>query len=258
MAEARLAAQLYTVRDFTKTAADLRRTLERVKEIGYTAVQVSAIGPIPAPEVQSMVADLGLTICNTHIPYDRLKNDLPAVIDEHRLWNCRHVAVGSLPPAFRSEGAAGFRAFAKEANAIGRQLRDAGLTFSYHNHAFEFEHFPDERGTALDILLTETDPAFVQAELDVYWVQFGGGDPAAWIRKVQGRMPVVHLKDMTMRGREQLMAEVGEGNLNWPAILDACRAAGVEWYAIEQDICQRDPFESLAISYRNLKGWGLT
>jgi len=53
------------------------------------------------------------------------------------------------------------------------------------------------------------------------------------------------------------MAEVGEGNLNWPAILDACRSSGTEIYAVEQDICQRDPFESLAVSYRNLQAMGL-
>ena len=77
------------------------------------------------------------------------------------------------------------------------------------------------------------------------------------IRKLKGRMPLVHLKDMVMRGHEQLMAEVGEGNLNWPAILDACREAGVVWYIVEQDTCQRDPFESLAISLSNLKAMGL-
>jgi sugar phosphate isomerase/epimerase len=60
-----------------------------------------------------------------------------------------------------------------------------------------------------------------------------------------------------MRGSEQLMAEVGEGNLNWPAILQACREAGVEWYIVEQDICQRDPLESLGISLRNLQAMGL-
>jgi sugar phosphate isomerase/epimerase len=70
-------------------------------------------------------------------------------------------------------------------------------------------------------------------------------------------MPLVHLKDMVMRGREQLMAEVGEGNLNWPAILDACRDAGVVWYIVEQDTCQRDPFDSLGISLRNLRAMGL-
>jgi sugar phosphate isomerase/epimerase len=56
---------------------------------------------------------------------------------------------------------------------------------------------------------------------------------------------------------QQLMAEVGEGNLNWPAILSACKEANVRWYAVEQDVCQRDPFESLAISYRNLHEMGL-
>ena len=71
------------------------------------------------------------------------------------------------------------------------------------------------------------------------------------------RMPVVHLKDMVVLNGQQAMAEVGEGNLNWPAILQACREAGVEWYAVEQDECQRDPFESLKISYDNLKAMGL-
>jgi sugar phosphate isomerase/epimerase len=85
----------------------------------------------------------------------------------------------------------------------------------------------------------------------------------AWIQKVKQRMPVVHLKDMVIaepphpRMGSQWMAEVGEGNLNWPAILSACAESGIEWYAVEQDICQRDPFESLAISYRNLVRMGL-
>jgi len=88
----------------------------------------------------------------------------------------------------------------------------------------------------------------------------GGGDPAAWIRRVKDRMPVVHLKDMAVVTEgwnvQQVMAEIGEGNLNWPEILSACREANVEWYAVEQDVCQRDPFESLQISYQNLKAMG--
>lgn len=250
-----LAAQLYTVRDFTKTAEDLATTLRRVREIGYSAVQVSAIGPIPPAEVRAMLQHEGLTVCNTHVGYDRLWNDLPAVIEEHRLWDCQHVAIGSLPRPYREEGEEGYRRFAREATEVGRRLREAGLSFSYHNHAFEFAHFGDR--TALDLIYDESDPAALQAEIDTYWVQYGGGDPAAWIGKVAGRMPVVHLKDMVIVDNTPTMAEVGEGNLNWPAILAACREAGVEWYAVEQDICRRDPFESLAISYANLTGMGL-
>lgn len=250
-----LAAQLYTVREFTKTAEGLAEALRKVREIGYTAVQVSAIGPIPPADVKAMLQHEGLACCNTHIGYDRLWNDLPAVIEEHRLWDCRHVAIGSLPQQYRGEGVEGYRRFAREAGEVGRQLREAGLSFSYHNHAFEFARA--DGGTLLDLIYDETNPEHLQAEIDTYWVQYGGGDPAAWVRKMGGRMPVVHLKDMTIQENKPIMAEVGEGNLNWPAILDACREAGVEWYAVEQDICQRDPFESLGISYRNLTAMGL-
>ncbi len=250
-----LAAQLYTVREHTQTASTLAASLKRIRAIGYTAVQVSGIGPMPAAEVKSMVDDLGLTICITHTTYQALWHDPDAVIEQHHLWNCKHVAIGSMPQEYRAAGEAGFRRFAAEASGVGEKLSRGGLTFSYHNHSFEFVRFGPRTG--LDLLYEESDPRYLQAEIDTYWVQHGGGDPAAWIRKLARRMPVVHLKDMVIVGDQQAMAEVGEGNLNWPAILGACREAGVEWYAVEQDVCQRSPFESLAISYRNLRGMGL-
>lgn len=254
---ARLAAQLYTVREFTQTPDGLADTLERVRAIGYTAVQLSAIGRIDADRVRTMLDDAGLVACNTHIPFDRFQHELAAVIDEHRTLGCRHVAVGSIHQTYRAEGAPGYRRFAQEAEGVGRRLADAGMTFSYHHHGFEFERFPGTSGTALEIIFGETDPRYVQAELDTYWIQYGGGDPIWWIRRMERRMPVVHLKDMTIQQNEQIMTEVGTGNLNWPAILGACRAARVEWYAVEQDVCQRDPFESLAISYANLVRMGI-
>jgi sugar phosphate isomerase/epimerase len=265
MSKAVLAAQLYTVRDFTKSAAELAATLRKVREIGYTAVQLSAIGPIPHSEVKVMVDDLGLTICNTHIGYEPLWNDLNSVIAQHHLWNCKHVAIGSMPAPYREAGESGYKQFAVEAAQVGEKLAAAGLTFSYHNHSFEFVRFPHGDGsrTGLDIIYDESDPRYLQAEIDTYWVQHGGGDPIAWIRKMKNRMPVIHLKDMVVaepahpRLGSQWMAEVGEGNLNWPGILAACAESGVQWYAVEQDICRRDPFESLTISYRNLVKMGL-
>ncbi len=255
MEKAVLAAQLYTVREFTQTPRDLAATFRKVRAIGYEAVQVSAIGPIAPAELKAMLDGEGLTMCNTHTDYERLQQDLESVVAEHRLWGCRHVAIGSMPAHYRQGGEDGYRRFAHEAGEIGRALYEAGLTFSYHNHNFEFERFG--RRTGLDVIFDESDPRYLQAEIDTYWVQAGGGSPVAWIRKVKGRMPVVHLKDMVIQDRTPVMAEIGEGNLDWPGILAACREAGVEWYAIEQDTCQRDPFESLAISYNNLKAWGL-
>jgi sugar phosphate isomerase/epimerase len=251
-----IAAQLYTVRQYCQTAADLAASLQKIRAIGYQLVQVSGIGLIADEEVKRLVDEQGLTICNTHVrPSEALWNNLDAVIAQHRLWNCKHVAIGSMPPNFRSEGEAGFHRFAQEANAIGEKLAAAGLTFSYHNHSFELARFG--KRTGLELIYEESDPRYLQAEIDTYWIQHGGSDPAAWIKKVSQRMPVVHLKDMVILNDQQTMAEIGEGNLNWPAILQACREGGVEYYAVEQDVCQRDPFESLKISFNNLKAMGL-
>lgn len=255
MPQSKLAAQLYTIRAHTQDAHDFAASMQKIRAIGYTAVQVSAIGPIPHAEVKAIVDDLDLAICNTHIGHELLWNDLDAVIEQHRLWDCKHVAIGSMPQQYRKEGEDGFKRFAREASRVGEQLYESELTFSYHNHSFEFVRFGDRTG--LDVLYEESDPRFLQAELDTYWIQHGGADPTAWIEKVKGRMPVIHLKDMVIAGGEQTMAEIGAGNLNWPAILRACEEANVEWYAIEQDICQRDPFDSLRISFENLRAMGV-
>jgi sugar phosphate isomerase/epimerase len=249
-----LAAQLYTLRDYLKTPADIAVTLPRVAALGYRAVQLSALGPIPVRELKEILDGCGLAVCATHESFERLRDDLDTVAEEHALLGCGYVAIGGIPVSYRN--AAGYPAFAREASAVARRMKERGLTFGYHNHSFELERF-DGR-TALEILYAESDPEVFTAEIDTYWIQHGGGDPAWWIRRVAGRAPVVHLKDMAVVGGKPVMAEVGEGNLNWPAILEACRDAGVQWYVVEQDTCQRDPFESLGISLRNLRAMGLS
>jgi sugar phosphate isomerase/epimerase len=251
----RIAAQLYTLRDFLKTPEDAAVTLKKVKEIGYNAVQVSGVGPIDSAALKEIADREQLTICATHIGHSELWNNLDEVIKQHKLWDCQYVGIGSMPSEYRS-GKEGYVRFAKEASEVGRKLKEAGLTFIYHNHSFEFQKFDGQSG--MELLFNESDPASLDFELDVYWVQAGGADPAEWINKVRNRMKVVHLKDMVVTGEgQQLFAEVGEGNMNFRRILDTCEAIGVEWAAVEQDNCYgRDPFESLAISARNLKAMG--
>lgn len=253
MPETSIAAQLYTLRDFLKTADDIAKTLPKVAALGYRAVQLSALGPIDTRELKKILDHEGLTVCADHVNFEQLRDNLDAVVEEHQILECKYVAIGSIPNDYRT--GEGYYRFAHEASEVARRMKERGLIFGYHNHSFELEKFDGRTG--LEILYGESDPEAFTAEIDTYWIQHGGGDPAWWIRSLKGRSPLVHLKDMVMRGREQLMAEVGEGNLNWPAILAACKEVGVEWYIIEQDVCQRDPFESLGISLRNLQAMGI-
>ena len=248
-----IAAQMYTLREFTKTPADIAATLRKVKKLGYDAVQVSAFGKIDPKELAGILSGEGLTCCATHVSLEQLRDETARVIDEHKLWGCKYTAIGGFFP--KNPRPADWPEFARGFNAAAEKFRGSGIRVGYHNHSHELVRFDGKTG--LQILLGKFS-AEIWMEIDTYWIQHGGGDPAAWIEKVSGRIPCVHLKDMAIGADgTQLMAEVGEGNLNWPSILSACRKAGVEWYIIEQDICQRDPFESLGISLRNAKEMGL-
>ena len=84
-------------------------------------------------------------------------------------------------------------------------------------------------------------------------------NPADFISGLGKRAMAVHFKDLSINPEKdfaQEMAEVGEGNLDWNAIISACQNAGTKWALVEQDICRRDPFESLRISYEYLREKG--
>lgn len=256
MDELRIAAQLYTVRETMQTPAGIEETFRKIKEIGYNAVQVSGIGYIDrekAELVKKAAEEQGLVICATHVGFDQLEREMDWMIELHKMWNCRYAGLGAMPERFRGSRE-GCSEFAAIANGFGKVLKENGLYFIYHNHDFEFHKFGGM--TVMEILLDETDPECFGFEIDTYWVQAGGADPIEWIRKLEGRTDVVHFKDMVMYQGRQAMAEVGEGNLNWPGIISACRQTGVKWAAVEQDICRADPFECLGMSLKNLKGFG--
>lgn len=247
-------AQLYTVRAFAKTLPDIARTLEKVRNIGYTAVQMSGFGKVDPRELARVFADSGLTVAATHIPWSRCLEETDRVVEEHRLWNCAHPAIGGLPEEYFT--LEGLDRFVRELGPVVAKFKAAGMDFSYHNHNHELARHGGR--TWLDLLYSKAPPDLLKAEIDTHWIQAGGGDPAQWIRRCAGREPLLHLKDMTVApDGKRLFAEIGEGNLNWKGILAAAEESGVQYMLVEQDDCYgRDPFESLAISCRNLKGWG--
>jgi len=253
MPKPQLAAQVYTIRDYIKSADAFAKSMQKIRAIGYDGVQLDLEHhpDVPAAAIKRACDENGLTICISHFGYELFENELDAIVERQQIWQCNQTAIVAMPRRYHEAGADGYRRFAAEASAIGEKLAVAGITLSYHNHSFEFVRFGDQTG--LEMIFRASDPRYLHAEIDTYWVQHGGGDPAAWIRRVAGRMPVVHYKDMAIQSDgQQIFAEVGAGNLNWSAIHAATLETNVPWIVVEQDRSQRDPFESLTMSYRFL------
>lgn len=254
----KLAAQLYTVRDFCKTAKDFAKTLKRIKAMGYEGVQLSAIGPIPAKEIKKILNGEGLACVATHTGLDRIFAEPEKVAEENLLWGCNHPAIGGFFPQKAGFKLKTWKDFVAKYNKAAKVMGEMGAPLGYHNHFHEFIKLPDGL-TCYEHLMRELDPACTWFEVDTFWVAAGGKEPSSLLRKLAHRVPCLHLKDgkMTVRegawGPDLKITEVGDGNLDWPEIIAAAKFAGVQWYIVERDNGEMEPFASLERSFHNLR-----
>jgi sugar phosphate isomerase/epimerase len=249
----KLGAQLFSARDYTKTPEDIEATLRRVKSLGFDVIQISGFGPCDIDVLASWVKELALDVCVTHTSWPRLADpaELAKVIDEHKKLGCAQIGLGMRPDSVFPNSFEGYTRFIKKANEICKQVQAAGLTFGYHNHDIEFQKWGGI--TAFDRIIDECpDLYFI---LDTFWVQAGGANPVKYIKKLNGRIKVIHFKDFRIKDRVRQYAEIGEGNLDWDEIIPQCKTNGIPYAVIEQDDdFLVDPFESFSMSRKFLLG----
>jgi len=251
----RIGAQFFTLRDFIKTVEDFEETCKKVAEMGYQIVQISGT-PLKAADMRPILDKYGLRVVVTHRSYDDFRDNLEEIIDYNKTLGCELCGIGIMPEQYRQDNE-GVTEFIAGINKAAKLLKEEGLYLGYHNHACEFAKFDGQM--IMDRLIEETDPESVQFIVDTYWLQVGGMNPESMIKKLGKRAMAIHFKDLKANGDNSTeMAEVGEGNLNWDEIIKACDEAGAKWALVEQDVCQRSPFESLKMSYDYLaaKGFG--
>ncbi len=238
-----IALQLYTVRDVL--ADDLDAGLKAVADIGYQYVELAGLHGTYPDTFRKKLDDLGLKAISAHIPLERVRDETRQVADEAKTLGMRFVMIPFLAESLRTpEG------YAATAEVIARaEGHDAcqGLTFGYHNHAFEFEKLDDGR-EGFDLIFNHPTPA---SELDVYWVEKGGKSALEYVHRLTGRVPLLHMKDMAADGG---FAPVGTGTIDLQAIVKAAPAAGVEALIVEQDNGwpDNDPMASARVSFENL------
>ncbi|MCL2016743.1 MAG: sugar phosphate isomerase/epimerase [Defluviitaleaceae bacterium] len=244
----KIAAQLYSVREFTQTEQDFAETIKKVAKIGYAGVQLSAHSPkISAEFIAETCKANNIVVASSHAPPARILNDTETLIAEHKLYNSPQIGLGMIPEEYRAD-LNGIKKFVADFLPAAQKIKAAGLNFAYHNHEYEFGKFDGK--FIMDYIIEGFAQADLQVILDTFWVQAGGCNPVQWIEKLAGKLQKIHFKDMAIVDRQQRFAEIGRGNLDWKNIIAACKKSGVEWVIVEQDDSYgENPFDCLKISY---------
>jgi sugar phosphate isomerase/epimerase len=255
---------------------DVRGTLTAVRSMGYDCVEPAGLCGLSAADFRSICDDLGLKISSTHTGLPASPEALEACVADHIALGTKYMAI----PWMRKESSAGepdYPSTQKRIAATIAAFKKAGLQLLYHNHDFEFEKIGDEY--KLDYMLREFPDLW--PEFDCCWVRFAGEDPAKYIRKYAGKVPIVHLKDFisdgyvkgepvyeligddSTKGRKPdrstfQFRPIGQGCQDIPGIVAACEASGTHTLIVEQDLCHDlEPLEAARQSRSYLASIGL-
>ena len=252
-----IALQLYSVR--FDMAEDFYGTLKKVADMGYDGVEFAGFYGEKAEDVKKACDELGLVPISSHVVMTPLLIDeLDAQIEYHKILGCKYIVMPYADENYRPGGPK-FEEGLKLYVEIGKKLKDNGISFLYHNHDFEFVKYGDTNG--FDYLYSAVPAEYLNPEIDVCWVSVAGRDPAAYIRKYNGRLEVLHLKDYILKdpehkgnmyalidenGQDDINIDIsesenfdfrplGEGQVGVPAIIDAAEECNMPWDVVEQD-----------------------
>ncbi len=223
-----LAIQNYTLRHLMEE--DFFGTLKAVRDLGIEYCELAGTGKYSAAEVREGLEKIGMRAIGAHVGFDPDNTDVEKAVSDAKILGYHYIVC---PWVSQDKIAKGWEYLGRAFEQIAQGIAAKGLQFAYHNHDFEFKADPKGR-IGMEVFYENADPGLVQAELDLCWVQHGGQDPVAWLKKMHARVPLVHLKDLCPTASHPDCAP-GDGILDWDAILPACEAAGVEYGVIEID-----------------------
>jgi sugar phosphate isomerase/epimerase len=245
--------QIYTVRE--RAEQDLPAVLTALRKIGYQQVELYwNLYSRPAKQLKKMLEDHGLSAPSGHLDYEQFESKLEYARD----LGLRYVVCPMLPRKMWNS-LDDFKRAADQFNAWGEKAKALGMRFGFHNHNYEFRMLGDTTG--FDTLVSRTDASLVCFEIDCYWVTEAGCNPAQMLAELGSRARLLHLKDrksgfstsQDLGPAAEHFTEVGTGMIDWKRIIAAAKENGVEYFFVEQDTLEKPPFESLEISYRNLR-----
>jgi sugar phosphate isomerase/epimerase len=249
--------QLWSLREYGPK--DLPGTLAKIRSMGFREVESAGLWKRTLPEFRSALDAAGLKCHSAHIGFDRLRDDAAGALAEAKGLGAVGINCAWIPHDGNTFTRGDVTKAAEVFNKFGKGAQEAGMTFGYHCHGYEF--IPSPEGTLFDTLAGVCDPGLVSFQIDVFHAYHGGADPAALIEKHKGRVKSLHLKDLkkgvvvtpgTAIGKPEDDVPVGTGQIDYPAVLRAARKAGVSMFYVEDE--SNDPLGHIPRSLAYLEG----
>lgn len=225
-----VALQVYSIREDAEK--DFVKAMQEVKGMGYDGVELAGLYGYTPEEVRDILKKVDLVPISAHVAYQEFKQDMEKTAKNYSIIGCKYVAIPYLLENQRY-GTEYFEEFMADIPAIATACQKEGITLMYHNHDFEFLKTA-EGEYILDYMYRTHDKDVWQVELDTCWTKVAGEDPATYMKKYEGRLPVVHLKDYS-EGTPFEFCAVGHGVQDIPSILAQAVTGGSEWLVVEQD-----------------------
>ncbi|AZN39153.1 sugar phosphate isomerase/epimerase family protein [Paenibacillus albus] len=245
MAKPVVALQLYTLRD--QTEKDFIGTIRKVAEMGYQAVEFAGYFNTPADELKALLDELGLQAPSAHVGLsfgepENIEADLAKQIEYAKVLGLQYI-ITPWAPLPENPTIDDVTRLAGILEAAGKQVKEAGLIYGYHNHDFEFKLVDGK--PVIDLLLEKVSPDYLQAEFDFGWVHMGGQNPVDYATRYAGRVPLAHFKDF---GDGRSDTEVGKGIVDLKGVLDVAEQVGIQYVIVEQEQFENSSLESAKLS----------
>ena len=248
----KLGVQLYTIRDYMQDPEFADLAFKRLAELGYTEAHTAG-NAFDAKLFGELLAKHDISIIGTHYDFKKILENPEETMEIHRMWGTTNVGIGGMPSAARKD-LDELKKFIHDFNTAAETYAKHGFRMTYHNHNFEFVRI-DGYKTIMDLLYEGLDPVTTSFVLDTCWVAAGGGDVIDWMEKLEGRLDILHLKDMHLKREKDTkyyvpaITEVGNGSVAWDRVMATAEKIGVKHYVVEQDTnWQGTPFNSLKMS----------
>lgn len=233
-----LGVQTYTFR--RSIGKEPARVLDTIKMLGFTEIEGGS-GRMHPAEFKKLCDERNISIPSTGASYEDLVNKFDSVVWRAKTLGAKYVMCAWIPHENNMLTFENAKKAVEDFNRAGKILKENGLTFCYHAHGYEFQ--PYEDGTLLDYMFKNTNPEYVSFQMDIFWIQFGGGDPVGLLKKYGTRWKTMHLKDMRNGTKKDLTGltsvendvTLGTGELDLPAIFKEAKRVGIKHYFIEDE-----------------------